>query len=80
MNPAAQRVQLALELIESAQRELEAACEQLSPVRGGVAQWEATSHLVEQVDQHWHALEVWLRERGDLLTLDQLTRDSMRPE
>ena len=71
MNPAAQRVQLALERIERAQRELESACEQLSPVVGGVDQWEATSRLVGQVDQHWHELEVWLRECGDKLTLDQ---------
>ena len=61
--PAEAKVFEALDRIQAAQRELELACQALSPVVGAMPDWEHLSKLTDRVQAEWHRLNSKL-ERG----------------
>jgi hypothetical protein len=67
---ALQRARRACALVEQAQRNLEAACRELSSLRGASAKWKQTYRQAEQVHQLWYRVERVLRVKS--LTLDDL--------
>lgn len=57
MTPAARRkIQLALKELESAQRALGNACEELSPIVGLSDDWERVGKLYDTVKAEWHRI------------------------
>lgn len=60
------RVQRALELIERAQHDLEAACGELSPIAGGAAMWRRTGALATKAHALWERLAYGSRGRWRL--------------
>jgi hypothetical protein len=60
------RVQRALELIERAQHDLEAAAAELSPIAGGTAMWHRTSALGIKAHALWRKLSYGNRSRWRL--------------
>jgi hypothetical protein len=57
------RVQRALELIERAQHDLEAACAELSPIVGGNAMWRRTGALATKAHDLWRKVAYGNRSR-----------------
>jgi hypothetical protein len=64
----------ALEHIEAAQRELERACQELSPIIGGAPQWKRISALYDRVRMGWYWLHGWAQKHRGRLDLDVLGR------
>lgn len=60
------RVQKALELIERAQHDLEAAAAELSPIDGGASMWRRTGALATKVHDLWRKLAYGNRSRWRL--------------
>jgi hypothetical protein len=64
----------ALEHIEEAQRELDRACQELSPIVGGFARWKRISALHDRVRSEWHQLHGWALKHRGRLELDGIGR------
>ncbi len=53
------RVHSALDLIEEAQRLIERAGQELSPVVGAADEWHDTMQLYSRIKRQWYQLEHW---------------------
>ena len=71
---AVARVREAMALVEEAQRNLELACQRLSPIIGGAGQWRKVGALYDRVRAQWYTLDGWLRTNGHKLKLDGVGR------
>ncbi len=67
----------ALEHIEEAQRELDRACQELSPIVGGFARWKRISALHDRVRSEWHQLHGWALKHRGRLELDGIGRAAL---
>jgi hypothetical protein len=72
---AERKVRTALDLIESAQRQLGRACAELSPVIGGIGPWGRVGKLYDRVHAEWHRTKALLD--GRKLDLDETGRGAL---
>lgn len=74
MTPAAAfQIEKALDRIERAQVELNAACAELSPLVGLIPEWKRVGALADRVKVQWHRLENIRRKRKPGVRLDSET-------
>ncbi len=57
------RVHIALDLIEEAQRLIERAGQELSPVAGAADEWHDTMQLYSRIKRQWYQLDRWQEKR-----------------
>jgi hypothetical protein len=65
------KVQAALDHVEAAQRQLDQACQALSPIIGGLSRYQRLCRLHQTVHADWHRLNEWARAHRGKLDLDE---------
>jgi hypothetical protein len=71
------KVAIALAHIEEAQRDLDRACQALSPIVGGFARWKRISALHDRVRSEWYQLHGWAAKHRGRLDLDGIGRAAL---
>ena len=74
------KVQRALDHIESAQRQLDKACQELCPIIRGLSRYQRIGRLHRTVELDWHRLNDWARKHRGKLDLDESGRAELAPD